>query len=282
MRQSLSPGTTATTPSADAPPLHALCELCCQAAGGRGPDSRPVSAAWMLLYASAHLFDSVQDGDPPDEWWSGLGNGPAINVACGLLTSAWAVLGRVECGWIDAVRTDFAHTVLQMGSGQHLDLTSSRLSLERAWSVAEAKSGAFFALACRSGARVAGAPTDQVRHYGAYGMNLGLMLQVADDVDDLSSPWDPTTSPPLPVAYSLETANQPDQVALARSLGFSTDRVARRKLQRMLSHNGVTLYLSTKLAEFRLRGLEALQAAVPRPPASEQLTKLILSLDPSA
>lgn len=282
MRQSLSPGRDAPAPRAEAAPLHSLCELCCQAAGGQASEARPVSAAWMLLYASAHLFDSVQDGDPPDEWWSALGSGAAVNVACGLLTSAWAVLGRVRRPWIDPVRTDFAQTVLQMGSGQHVDLTGRRLSLEAAWTVAEAKSGAFFALACRSGARVAGAATEEVQHYGRYGMNLGLMVQVSDDIDDLNSERTVPLAPPLPVAYSLETAAPPDRSRLARALESATERTARRKLPKLLSHHGVTLYLSTKLAEFRIRGLEALHAAAPQPAAGERLAQLILSLDPSA
>ncbi len=282
MRQSLSPCVGAPLPRAGPDSLHSLCELCCQAAGGQASEARPVSAAWALLYASAHLFDSVQDGDPPDEWWSSLGGSAAINVACGLLASAWAVLSRVRRPWIDSVRGDFASTVLQMGSGQHIDLTARRRSLEAAWMVAEAKSGAFFALACRSGASVAGAPAKQVGLYGSFGRYLGLTVQVSDDVDDLDSDWTPELTPPIPVAYSLETATQQDQDRLSHAFETGSGVAARQRLQEMLSENGVSLYLTTKLAEFRLRGLRALRAANPRPPAGDRLARLILSLDPSA
>ncbi len=237
-----------------------------------------MAAAWLLLYASAHLFDSVQDGDPPDKWWSTLGSGVAINVACGLLTSAWAVLSEIEAGWIRSVRIDFAHTILRMGSGQHLDLTASQPSLEKAWQLAEAKSGAFFALACRSGARVAGAPPAHVDRYGDYGLNLGLMMQIADDAADLQAAPETFQAPALPVAYSLETASPRDRQHMARSLETGSDRVGREQLQATLARNGTALYLSTKLAQFRARGVAALENASARRPAADRLLSLLEQL----
>lgn len=270
MRQSLSSGGPAGEPTRDPLPLHALTGWCCQAAGGQPAWAESAAAAWMLLYASAHLFDSVQDGDPPDRWWRSLGSGAAINVACGLLSSAWAVLAEIRSAWGRSVQQDFARTVLQMGSGQHQDLTVQQPRLDAAWAIAEAKSGAFFALACRSGARIAGADPATIQRYGEYGTNLGLMIQLADDAADLRAAPESNQLPVLPVAYCLETA------AWRQPRGPGSDR----QLQRMLSNDSTSLYLMTKLALFRARGIEALRAAAARPPAATELEQLLIRLDP--
>ena len=254
MRLSLSSG---TAQSGDPPPRHSwlsLPGLCCQAAGGDPHAADRVAAAWVLLYTAAHLFDCVQDGDPADPWWQALGPGPAINVATGLLTSAWLVLAQlgVHRPVVQQLIQDFQQTVLQMASGQHVDLTDPQPSLHTAWTIAEAKSGAFFALACRSGARLAGAPQAASEHYAEYGLNLGLIVQIGDELEDLHAG---RSAPPLPVAYCREMALGADD-------------------------GGAQLYLATKLAQFRARALDSLDAAGGAQPAKDQLAELICSLVP--
>jgi len=254
MRLSLSSGNVQAD---DAPPRHSwlsLPGLCCQAAGGDPQEADRVAAAWVLLYTAAHLFDCVQDDDPADPWWQALGPGPAINVASGLLTSAWLVLAElgVHRPVVQQLIQDFQQTVLRMASGQHLDLTDPQPSLQAAWAIAEAKSGAFFALACRSGAQLAGTPQPVADHYAGYGLNLGLIVQIGDDLQDIRAG---RSTPPLPVAYCREMA-----------LGADDD--------------GAQLYLATKLAQFRARALDSLEAASGDQPAKGQLAKLVCSLVP--
>lgn len=213
-----------------------------------------MAAAWVLLYTAAHLFDSVQDGDPADPWWQALGPGPAINVATGLLTSSWLVLGElgIQRQVVQQLVQDFQQTVLRMASGQHLDLTDPRPSLRGAWAIAEAKSGTFFGLACRSGSRLAGAPQPMTDLYGEYGFNLGLIVQIGDDLEDIRAG---RPAPPLPVAYCREMALGADD-------------------------GGAQLYLATKLAQFRARALNSLEAAGGAQPAKDQLAELICALVP--
>lgn len=282
MRQSLSPERRTSAPAGTSLPLHSVAGWCCEAAGGAASQAERVTAAWLLLYVSAHLFDSVQDGDPPDERWAGLDSSAATNLACGLLASAWAVVAELEGERSSLIRQDFAHTVLRMSSGQHSDLTKGQLSLDQAWAVAEAKSGAFFALACRSGARIAGASEQVAQHYGEYGLNLGLMIQVADDVDDLQAGNEFASAPPLPMAYSLATAAPQAHHSLVSLWQQSSHRTQSGQIQQLLAHNGASLYLAAKLAQFRQRGLRSLQAAAAAPPARGKLAGLLSSLDPSS
>jgi geranylgeranyl pyrophosphate synthase len=237
-----------------------------------------VAAAWALLYTSAHIFDSVQDADPPDPWWEAVGQGAALNVATGLLTTAWGVLNQlhVPSETRHLVSEDFQATVLRMASGQHLDLTNPIPSLEQAWAVAEAKSGAFFALACRSGARMAGVQEYVANLYGNYGLNLGLIVQMGDDLDDLLSGQ---SVPPLAVAYCMETASIQERHQLTTVIrNDSADPALQIETVRMLGDRGAALYLATKLEQFQAKAVESLDGAGAEPASTQELVSLILSL----
>lgn len=278
MRQSLFSAQAGAESERSPLPLLRLPGWCCEAVGGDPDEAEPVAAAWILLYASAHLFDAVQDGDLPDPWWRELGRGVPLNAACALLASAWSVLLRSDRPWTAPVRQDFADTVLLMASGQHADLSGGPLSLERAWEIAAAKSGAFFALATRSGARIGGAEAGALEHFAEFGTNLGLMIQVADDAADLQSDFADLARSGLPIAYARATAPPSVQPRLARMVEAQYDQ---RDLHDMLDRNGTALYLTAKLAQLRARGVRALHAAAARPPARERLCQMLLSLDPS-
>lgn len=282
MRQSLSSGSDG---DAGQPrfPFLSLPGLCSQAVGGAPEQAAEVSAAWVLLYAAAHLYDAVQDHDPPDPWWEALGDGVAINVATGLLSSAWLVLNRTQGPpqIVRTIREDFSRTVLQMCSGQHLDLARQLLPLERAWAAAEAKSGAFFALACRAGARIGGANQRAIDALAEYGRNLGLMLQIADDLSDLHDLPEPASIPALPVAYCMEIAAPEHRTRLMRTAQRSDPAVGLGSRQ-LLSESGTALYLQTKLTLHRARAQEALESAHAIPPANYQLADLLTALDPAA
>ena len=255
--------------------------LCCRAAGGNLLVADGVAAAWALLYTAAHALDSIQDRDPPERWWAELGEGPAINVATGLLTTAWVVLDRIEAdrSSVRRVIEDFHSTVLWMASGQHLDLTVPLLTPDKAWAIAEAKSGAFFALACRSGARMAGAADAIAEHYGRYGLNLGLIVQIGDDMEDLVHCQG---VPPLAVAYCLETASLKARERLGIIMRSPTiDPSAQLEAVRILTATGAPLYLQTKLFQMQSLALESLEAASAEPTARKELAALVQALAPS-
>lgn len=283
MRQSLSSGSDRAAVGQPRFPFLSLPGLCSQAVGGSPEQATEVAAAWVLLYAAAHIYDAVQDHDPPDPWWEALGDGVAINVATGLLTSAWLVLDQAKGPppVVRTIREDFSCTVLQMCSGQHFDLRSQVSLLERAWEAAEAKSGAFFALACRAGARVGGANKTAVDALAEYGRNLGMMLQIGDDLSDLHDSPEPASIPALPVAYCMETAAPEHRTRLMRTAQRSGPAVG-SEIRQLLADSGTALYLQTKLTLHRARAQEALESAHAIPPANYLLADLLTALDPAA
>jgi geranylgeranyl pyrophosphate synthase len=248
--------------------------LCCQGAGGNDELAVPVAAAWMLFYVAAHLMDSLEDRDEPDPWWRSLGPGAAINTATGLYFSASLALQELYTLPIDGLTVrQVTQQVLQpflvMCSGQHQDLVGSAPTLEEYWRIAGAKSGEFFAIACHSGARLATDRAEVLSGFYQFGFNLGLLLQVLDDLKDYKdlSQTAPSVdawalSRSLPTVYVREVCtntvrNRFDQLLLR----MDTDPETMSVLTQIIEENGGTLYLMVELDKHRDLALAGLDLA---------------------
>jgi geranylgeranyl pyrophosphate synthase len=262
--------------------------LCCQAAGGDPLRADDFAAAWLLLYLAADLMDSVQDGDAPDPWWAEQGPGMALSVATGLFFSASLALNRFRA--LDSqeqasaeVVKDFYQSFLYMSSGQYLDLLQAQPSLEEYWQIAAAKSGVFFSLACRTGARLAIAERARVDSFSHFGKHLGLLIQIRDDLEDLmADPKDQAdqrllaTSRSLPVAYALQVSSPDVRSRLLDCLqrSLKDDRAAREAWD-LVEESGAALYVVAELERHRTQAFQALEQAQASPPARERLVGLV-------
>jgi geranylgeranyl pyrophosphate synthase len=265
--------------------------LCCQAAGGEAEWAEDVTLAWLLFYAAADLMDSVQDNDEPDEWWREKGPGAALATASGLYFSGSCALNQLHLGAetsrvAPAVITDFYNTFLIMTSGQYRDLNTETPSLEAYWQLAEAKSGAFFGLACRAGARLASADPTVWRAYGDYGLHLGLLIQVMDDLDDvrhlrgLLPAWlKSKIRASLPYIYASEMNTAPTRERLAACLAVADqNQQALDELVAILDASGAALYVGAELEHHRRFALKALERAAPTSSLYETLANIIHDL----
>lgn len=265
--------------------------LCCQAAGGNPQWADPVAAAWLLFYTAAHLMDSLEDQDAPDPWWEKQGPAAALNAATGLYFSASLALQELSSLPLqpevpNAVARQVLRPFLQMSSGQYAEFLHPPQSLEAYWRIAAAKSGAFFALACRAGARLATDDEDRLAGFDQFGLNIGLMVQVLDDLGDykdLSRPdraVDPNSlARSLPAIYIREVcpeaAERFEQVLRETGSGPS----ALQDLAAILEQNGGVLYLLMELDLRSSQALAGLEAAQALSPARDDLAALIAELN---
>jgi geranylgeranyl pyrophosphate synthase len=118
-------------------------------------------------------------------------------------------------GLSSSIGARHAEACLTATGGQHADLAAGD-ALEQldpdVWlSTARAKSGAFYGWASWAGAVVGGAGVAQAQPFWEYGIELGVLLQIADDYDGVWCPDGPsdllTGRPSLPVAYALAAAD---------------------------------------------------------------------------
>lgn len=265
--------------------------MCCQAAGGDPLWADDVTAAWFLLYTAAHLMDSVEDQDDPDPWWASLGPGAAVNAASGLFFCASLALNNIHDHKATRLAAReviecFYKGFLRMCSGQHLDLIYPEPTLDQYWKVASAKSGDFFSLACRTGARLALDDPSLLDGYSRYGYHLGLLIQIMDDLEDLH-PYQNTNSPfqvsggyrSLPVVYAMEVSPPQVRDRLRENLmAASHSKGAAKEVLDLLEQSGATLYLMAEIERHRELAMVALEESDPRPPARDVLVSLLQDL----
>lgn len=271
--------------------LATLPGLCCQAAGGDPAWAGDLTLAWLLFYAAAHIMDSIQDGDEPEPWWRDWGPGVALNAASGLYFSGCLAINSLHQQ--PAIRSvagdvlqDFFNSFLFMSGGQHADLVRRTPSLDSYWRQARAKSGAFFEIACRCGARLATQDDAVLQAYGQYGLHLGLLIQIKDDLDDIRSPGNgkapgqkPQLTGSLPYVYALEVLPQRQKMELEKAaLRASQNSRAARRVIELIDESGASLYLKVEMNRCRSEALMALSRAFPQPGPGEVLSALVQSL----
>ncbi|HJW91069.1 MAG TPA: polyprenyl synthetase family protein [Anaerolineales bacterium] len=291
MRQALPDPYKRADPERDPARFALLPGLCCQAAGGEPGWAADLAAAWLLYYTAAHVFDGVEDQDQPEAWWAASGPGVAINVATGLLFSAFLGLQRLykhkqTRQVAQQVIQDFNQSLLVMASGQHADLVNPQPDLEQWLEIAGAKSGELFALACRCGARLATNDPARLKGFSDFGHHLGILLQILDDLEDLkpgsgveTPDLSPKVSRSLVVAYALDVLPSPAQKTLKECLlSLPGDQEAAGKLIQLIDQSGAALYLRTEIERQLGLGLTALEEAAPDTLVGGILTSMLREL----
>jgi geranylgeranyl pyrophosphate synthase len=265
--------------------------LCCQAAGGKLESTLEISAAWLLLYTAAHVVDTIEDEDFDPQISRLGGTGAAINTANGLFLSAVMQLQSMHKKDIPEdlagkITTEYLETILIMTSGQHLDLTIPQIDLSQWWQIAEAKSGAFFSLACRAGAQLGASDTLKVKAYSEYGFHLGLMLQIFDDLEDfqlllkskeLAPPRNMERSLAVAYAYDVLSVTTKDEFTQLMRADALQKGLA-DKLIDILDDCGAGLYMVAELEKHFDLGMASLVEAQPALPAGEKLEATIRAL----
>ncbi len=241
--------------------------LCCQAAGGDPRWADSLAAAWYLLFTAAHLMDNVEDRDEPDPSWAPQGAGVGLNAATGLFFTASLALkdlyqhDEIRSAASDVI-SDFYRGFLRMSSGQHADLIRPEPTLEQYWEIARDKSGAFFEIACRCGARLAAASPAQLEEFSLYGQHLGVLKQILDDLEDIQPPgsshsmrpW-PDIARSLPVVYAMSVFPPEQRERLRQSLQNTVkSQNAAQDAFHLLERSGAALYLSMEIERQREPG----------------------------
>jgi len=291
MRIALSKDKQAGAISEPRPEMALLLGLCCQAAGGEASWADTVTAAWMLFYAAADIMDSVEDQDVPASWWKDLGPATALSVATGLFFSAASVLSHMQDQDVTkkiapVVIQDFYNCFMVMSNGQYDDLRNRQPTIDQYWEVATAKSGAFFALGCRSGARLALGDHFCSELYGKFGNYIGLLIQILDDLGDISFQTQsvgPTTLEKLmrslPVVYTMQMVPKEvkDRFRICLQNAICDPRAAEEAVS-IMDENGATIYLLSEIERNKKLAVDSLARTEAVSPAREILTSYVEKL----
>lgn len=144
-----------------------------------------LAAAVELLHNASLVLDDVQDNDEMRRGqasaWRAFGRGQAINLGLFFTGQSFALAARLP-----QTSPLFAATLREATAGQALeiDLRQTTPSLPVYEKMAEAKTGALFALAAQSAAVLAGLPAGLAASTGQAFARLGAAYQVQDDLAD--------------------------------------------------------------------------------------------------
>jgi len=256
--------------------------LACEATDGDPSDAVPVAAAWHLLHCAARILDDVADKAQLP-----LEADRATNTAVILIFLAQVSLTTLRQSNVDAERiislvstfnTATTHTAL----GQAADLAwdESGHTPDDYLRLAGAKTGEFFALACRCGAMLGTDETTEIDIYSSFGYHLGVLVQLGDDLQAL---WRPrgrsdliTTNRTLPVVYALTVASSRTRAQLRALVRKAPDDPGSlHQLQSALAKLGALHFTALQAGQQHHLAREAILSSARPTVAQHELLKLL-------
>jgi geranylgeranyl pyrophosphate synthase len=272
-------------PDTALPPLEGLPMVVCEACGGTPRQAVPVGAAWRLFRLAAKLIDDVQDGDAGEDAAETLNSGVALTFFAQLVLQT-LTKEDVSPDRVRRLCQALAGAGLVASAGQHADISGEQLDPDRWLEVAEAKSGALLGWGSWAGAFVARAEPDVAQAYLDYGRNLGVLLQIADDYNDIWGSERAETAVGaniLPVVYALSVSDAPERARLRTLLADvrKGSSGARRLLYEFLRDAGGQAFMLVVARVHYDRAEEALDRARAGDAVRERLLDMLRKVFPA-
>ena len=161
--------------------------LTCLAVGGKPDEAIPVASSWALLELAGHILDDLQDQDNDAAPWSDWSAPKSALVSTTLLFAAQACLAELPVDTLaksDIIRS-LSQACMQGARGQLL--APQTTSLETYFKHLIAKAGITIAAVAYSGARTHTDNAETLQFIYEFGLNLGILMQLNDDLRDLST-----------------------------------------------------------------------------------------------
>ena len=218
-----------------------MCLLACQAAGGDWRNALNAAAAMELVHNFSLIHDDIQDGDTQrrhrDTVWHKWGLAQGINAGDSMrglaaLTLVKGVDSSQPATQIRLAVEGLESASLAMIEGQFLDITYERntaVTTEQYLEMVGKKTGELFACSFYLGALFAGCDEDTAESWRLFGIDLGLVFQIRDDVLGVWGDEDRLGKPIasdirrkkmcLPVVHALQSAQGADRTALQQIYG---------------------------------------------------------------
>ncbi|RZS33949.1 geranylgeranyl diphosphate synthase type I [Herbihabitans rhizosphaerae] len=170
-----------------------ICLAACTALGGRQSDAVPAAAALEMVHQQSLIHDDIIDDDTlrrgRPSAWTAFGTPVAILAGDSMAGAAFALLAAKDGHAADVLRSAY----LRVCDGQAADLALEgdlTATPEAYVEMALGKAGALFGASTAIGAVMAGADQDTVERMRQAGIDMGVAMQV---VDDIRSIWQPSS-----------------------------------------------------------------------------------------
>jgi len=269
LKESLSVARRGFAPQAahDAP-WHLLPLIVCESICGDFERALPVGAAIQLMLAEGDVFDDIEDADSSESLCAKYGLAIAINTATTLMMLAERAISRLKARGVEdhiIIRSyDMLNYYYSLAcSGQHLDLSASQstpIPEDRYLKILSMKSASQIECACHIGALIATTDNSIIEAYSAFGHNLGMAAQIANDILGINGGKDIAERKiTLPVLYALTNANDEIRLELARTyINHTGEAPDTEQIKNLLSNTGAIYYATLKQEFYKQKALDAL------------------------
>jgi len=280
-----------------------LCLLACEAAGGDPCQAVPAASAVELIHSFSLIHDDVEDSSPLRRGrravWSVWGVPHAINVGDGLFVLARMSLHRLADRGVPAHRCQaaglaFDQACLALCEGQFLDMSfESRpaVDLDQYLWMIRSKTAILLAASAQLGAMVATDEPGLIGRYFSFGLNLGMLFQIEDDIlgawgDEQVTGKSAATDlrnrkKTLPVVYALSHPDDPDaaqQLAALYARPGELDPQAIESALALLDQLGAREYAEKMAEDYYRLALASLDGPGIENAAQARLRELAASL----
>jgi geranylgeranyl pyrophosphate synthase len=186
--------------------------IVCEAISGHYQRALPAASALQLLKTTAEIFDDIEDADSSKSLSSRYGNAIAVNVATTLLILSEKAITRLKAKGVEdyiVIRVmDVVSSYYTVAcAGQHLDLVAgpgTNISEDDYINITGMKSATTIECSCYIGALLATENQRVIDKFAAFGRNLGISSQIANDIQGITRGNDITKRKvTLPVIYAL-------------------------------------------------------------------------------
>ena len=219
--------------------------LASRAVGGAETAALPAVGAIACLQISIILVDDMLDQDPRGTYHR-LGAGRTANVALAFQAAGLNLIGRAPAppAARAAATAALSAAALATAFGQELDVQNLR-GEENYWRVVRAKSTPFYGAALQTGALLGGADPSLAQGIYDFGVVLGEMIQIFDDlVDAFEAPANPDWGEGrnnLAILYA-RTADHPGRAEFLRMVADTGDPRVLHEAQKFLISSGAVSY----------------------------------------
>ncbi|MFZ3132658.1 MAG: polyprenyl synthetase family protein [Desulfosporosinus sp.] len=269
-------------------PWANLTLLSCECVGGEPEDALPGAIAMELFALAADILDDIQDQDNDDLLWRKLSNANALNLAICLLLLSYEAAANISVnGLFREVSTILNRMGISAINGQFQEFQYERreqITLEQYFELVKRKSGSLTACACKIGATLGGGSEALVFQLEQFGVNLGIMSQIRNDLNDF---LDFETkkdflnhTKTLPYVYLLSMLQrQPERFQKLTQLpGQELNRLGneeREYLKQIAIEEGVAHYCKVMYEIFRRKAMEIMMAIPVLEESKEKMIKLV-------
>ncbi|SHJ13177.1 competence protein ComQ [Desulfosporosinus lacus DSM 15449] len=260
----------------------------CDSAGGNFEVGLQGAVAMELYALAADILDDIQDQDNNALPWRKVPLGQAINLATCILVLSYKALSNISSSHFEDVSNVFNQMGLQACDGQFQEFSNDikeSISLKEYFSIIMKKSGSITAGACKIGAILGNADQTQINQLEQFGINLGVMSQIKNDLADfldLETKNDFVSGrKTLPLVYLLEVLSKEkaeELKSLSSLAKTSPDQFGskeKEQLKKLVINEGTIHYSLVMHELYKQRAIEIIAGISITKKGKEKLIKLV-------